>query len=228
MKGAQAAKKRHDAGVKKLGKTVKPVVDDAKKAAKKGAEIAGAVGRGIQAAAKLERRGAAAVHAAGRKMKAAKKAVMSTEDLEFIAQYVIDEGYDLSDYTWEEFAEICEAQQLDEISDKKVQKVVNARNFRLRTSHHSGAPNKEFYQARRANTLAGRRNERTGSNVKVNPNLASEEYVDESQEARNNPEKYEREQGRKYEPVRGEKTPMPPTGDKRREFEKWYAKQMGR
>ena len=52
------------------------------------------------------------------------------------------------------------------------------------------------------------------------------EFVDESQEARNNPEKYEREQGRKYEPVRGEKTPMPPRGDKRREdFEKWYAAQ---
>jgi hypothetical protein len=155
MKGAEAAKKRHDAGVKKLGKTIQPVVDDAKKAAKKGGEIAGAVGRGIQAAARLERRGAAAVHSIGRKMKAAKKAAMSTEDLEFIAQYVIDEGYDLSDYTWEEFAEICEAQ-----------------------------------------------------------------------EARNNPEKYEREQSKKYAPVRGEKTPMPPRGDKRREdFERWYAAQ---
>jgi hypothetical protein len=51
-----------------------------------------------------------------------------------------------------------------------------------------------------------------------------EEYVDEAQEARNNPEKYEREQSKKYAPVRGEKTPMPPRGNKRREdFEKWYA-----
>jgi len=42
----------------------------------------------------------------------------------------------------------------------------------------------------------------------------------------NNPEKYEREQSKKYAPVRGEKTPMPPRGDKRREdFEKWYAAQ---
>jgi hypothetical protein len=57
----------------------------------------------------------------------------------------------------------------------------------------------------------------------------NEEFVDEAQEARNNPEKYEREQSKKYAPVRGEKTPMPPRGDKRREdFEKWYAKQMGR
>jgi hypothetical protein len=51
-----------------------------------------------------------------------------------------------------------------------------------------------------------------------------EEYMDEAQEARNNPEKYEREQSKKYAPVRGEKTPMPPRGNKRREdFEKWYA-----
>jgi hypothetical protein len=46
----------------------------------------------------------------------------------------------------------------------------------------------------------------------------------ESQHARENPEKYEREQSKKSAPVRGEKTPMPPRGDKRREdFEKWYA-----
>jgi hypothetical protein len=54
--------------------------------------------------------------------------------------------------------------------------------------------------------------------------LSKEEYVDEAQEARNNPEKYEREQSKKTAPVRGERTPMPPRGDKRREdFEKWYA-----
>ncbi len=57
----------------------------------------------------------------------------------------------------------------------------------------------------------------------------NEEYVDEAQHARENPEKYEREQAKKSAPVRGERTPMPPRGDKRREdFEKWYAKQMGR
>jgi len=43
-----------------------------------------------------------------------------------------------------------------------------------------------------------------------------------------NPEKGEKED-KKYAPVRGEKTPMPPRGDKRREdFEKWYRTQMGR
>lgn len=41
-----------------------------------------------------------------------------------------------------------------------------------------------------------------------------------------NPEKGEKED-KKYAPVRGEKTPMPPRGDKRREdFEKWYAKNV--
>jgi len=56
------------------------------------------------------------------------------------------------------------------------------------------------------------------------PNAWKEEYMDEAQSARENPEKYEREQSKKYAPVRGEKTPMPPRGDKRREdFEKWYA-----
>ena len=38
-----------------------------------------------------------------------------------------------------------------------------------------------------------------------------------------NPEKGEKED-KKYEKVRGERTPMPPRGNKRREdFEKWYA-----
>jgi len=48
--------------------------------------------------------------------------------------------------------------------------------------------------------------------------------IGEAQVANRNPDKYEREQAKKYAPVRGEKTPMPPRGDKRREdFEKWYA-----
>ena len=64
---------------------------------------------------------------------------------------------------------------------------------------------------------------------KARYSVTKEDYVDEAQHARENPEKYEREQSKKYAPVRGERTPMPPRGDKRREdFEKWYAKQMGR
>jgi hypothetical protein len=57
------------------------------------------------------------------------------------------------------------------------------------------------------------------------------EILDEAQEARENPEKHEeekeKEDEKKYGKVRGEKTPMPPRGDKRREdFEKWYAKHV--
>jgi len=55
------------------------------------------------------------------------------------------------------------------------------------------------------------------------------EELDEQQDARNNPEKGSADYKKKYGKVRGERTPMPPRGDKRREdFEKFYAKQMGR
>ena len=55
--------------------------------------------------------------------------------------------------------------------------------------------------------------------------------LDEAQEAREKPEEHEekekKEHEKKYGHVRGEKTPMPPRGDKRREdFEKWYAKNV--
>jgi len=64
----------------------------------------------------------------------------------------------------------------------------------------------------------------TGNKAARRAGTYQEEFVDESQHARENPEKYEREQSKKSAPVRGEKTPMPPRGDKRREdFEKWYA-----
>ncbi len=60
--------------------------------------------------------------------------------------------------------------------------------------------------------------------TKLRSGSLPEEYMDEAEEARNNPEKYEAGEKKKYAPVRGERTPMPPRGDKRREdFEKWYA-----
>ena len=53
---------------------------------------------------------------------------------------------------------------------------------------------------------------------------AQELELIEAQSARENPEDHDKEDKKKYEKVRGEKTPMPPRGDKRREdFEKWYA-----
>jgi len=92
----------------------------------------------------------------------AKKKV-TKEDLEAWVDQLIAEGYDLSEYTWEEVAEIY-AQELE---------------------------------------------------------------LSEAQAARENPEGHDKEEKKKYEPVRGERTPMPPRGDKRREdFEKWYAKNV--
>jgi hypothetical protein len=85
---------------------------------------------------------------------------LRSEELELWVEELISEGYDLSNYTWEEVAEIY-AQELE---------------------------------------------------------------LAEAQHARENPEGYDKEEKKKYEKVRGEKTPMPPRGDKRREdFEKWYA-----
>ena len=52
----------------------------------------------------------------------------------------------------------------------------------------------------------------------------NEEYMDEAQVANRDPDKYESGEKKKYAPVRGERTPMPPRGNKKREdFEKWYA-----
>ena len=57
-----------------------------------------------------------------------------------------------------------------------------------------------------------------GSQRDAGKGWIKDDYVNESQAARNNPEKYEREQAKKSAPVRGEKTPMPPRGDKRRDL----------
>jgi hypothetical protein len=94
-----------------------------------------------------------------KQMEKQRRKKLRQEDLEAWVDELIAEGYDLSEYTWEEVAEIY-AQELE---------------------------------------------------------------LSEAQRARENPEGHDKEEKRKYEPVRGEKTPMPPRGDKRREdFEKWY------
>jgi hypothetical protein len=99
-----------------------------------------------------------------KQMEKQRRKKLRQEDLEAWVDELIAEGYDLSEYTWEEVAEIY-AQELE---------------------------------------------------------------LSEAQRARENPEDHDKEEKRKYEPVRGEKTPMPPRGDKRREdFEKWYAKMRG-
>jgi len=81
MKGAEDAKKRHDASVKKLGSALKPAADTAKSAASGAAKVARGVGGAIKKGVELERKGAAAVHTLGKKMNAAKKA-FTKEDLD--------------------------------------------------------------------------------------------------------------------------------------------------
>jgi hypothetical protein len=64
--------------------------------------------------------------------------------------------------------------------------------------------------------------------IAIMANMSEEWRNDIIEGYQRNPEKGEKED-KKYEKVRGEKTPMPPRGDNRREdFEKWYDKQMGR
>jgi hypothetical protein len=80
------------------------------------------------------------------------------------------------------------------------------------------------YRTTKAGKMHGQDQAKLKRDLEYRRSSRNEEYMDEAQEARNNPEKYEREQSKKSTPVRGEKTPMPPRGDKRREdFEKWYA-----
>lgn len=156
--------------------------------------------------------------------KAARRAAaLKKEDFELWVNGLVEEGYDLSDYTWDEMYDIYEAEKpfpYEKVKKKQVSlrdKGGNALDRRMQM----GAAVRRAKEA-----------EKTGGSQRDAGKgwyHAKEDYVNEAQHARENPEKYEREQSKKSAPVRGERTPMPPRGDKRREdFEKWYAKQMGR
>ena len=83
------------------------------------------------------------------------------------------------------------------------------------------------YRTTKSGKMHGQDQSKLKRDLEYKRSSRTEEFVGEAQEARNNPEKYEREQAKKSAPVRGERTPMPPRGDKRREdFEKWYAKNV--
>ncbi len=80
------------------------------------------------------------------------------------------------------------------------------------------------YRTTKAGKMHGQDQAKLKSDLKYNRSSRNEEYMNEAQAARENPEGHDREEKKKYAPVRGERTPMPPRGDKRREdFEKWYA-----
>jgi len=177
--------------------------------------------------------------------KAARRAGTYQEQFELWVNSLVEEGYNLSGYTWDEMYEFY----LDEAITSEKGKAKAAEMIAKRT-HASGraksgqganvATIKHIQRSNRDGLLGTPPNRKVaGSNwpksysgtggtgnkaARRAAALKNEEYVDEAQEARNNPEKYEREQSKKSAPVRGERTPMPPRGDKRREdFEKWYA-----
>jgi len=187
------------------------------------------------------------------------------EDFEFWVDSLVEEGYDLSDYTWDEMYEfyLDEAEGSYGATPKaysaasKTKMTAKRKPFLKKMKSRTNPANRTsaYDSPRKGMTSDDRERARAGAahgvgtrqdhdypsqgagGVTKNPKklrkqkamgeFAKEEYVDEAQEARNNPEKYEREQSKKSAPVRGEKTPMPPRGDKRREdFEKWYAKNV--
>jgi hypothetical protein len=192
-----------------------------------------------------------------------RRKALRNEDLEAWVDELIAEGYDLSDYTWEEVAEIyAEELQLMELTGGK-----GHPGYKAGSKDHgpmqSGHPADTFKRTMKGGTMSMRHGDHLGDldddddeeddleaglkdtarkkreNVRkplrdkvksARKAMTKEEMeLDEAQRARENPEDHDKEEKRKYGHVRGEKTPMPPRGDKRREdFEKWYAKQMGR
>lgn len=186
-----------------------------------------------------------------------RRKALRKEDLEAWVDQLIAEGYDLSEYTWEEVAEIyAEELQLMELTGGKGHPGYKAGSkdhgdledhpavkkggvLTPRHGEHLGDlddeddEDDELENIIRDRSRARRENVRKPLRDKVKAarkKMTKEEMeLDEAQRARENPEDHDKEEKRKYEPVRGERTPMPPRGDKRREeFEKWYAKQMGR
>jgi hypothetical protein len=140
--------------------------------------------------------------------KAARRAGTYKEEFELWVNELVEEGYDLSDYTWEDMLDIYEADSLAAMQARR------EKRQKANMKKH-GTPGFDYSKPP------------SGKKGYLDAITKKEEYVDESQHARENPEKYEREQAKKSAPVRGERTPMPPRGDKRREdFEKWYAKNV--
>jgi len=111
MKGAGRAIKKAGIRARKLGKALEPAADTAKSAAS-------GVGKAVKGTYEAGKKTGEFVKKGAQRhndmMKAAKK-VFNKEELELIAQIMIDEGYNLSDYTWEEFHTLClDAEMLDE------------------------------------------------------------------------------------------------------------------
>ena len=187
-----------------------------------------------------------------------RRKALRQEDFELWVNSLVEEGYDLSDYTWDDMYKfyLDEAITSEKGKAKAAEMIAKRSTPSGRAKPGQGASVSQIKHISRSNReglgLTPATRSTSGSNrpksysgmggtgnkaarragltpTREKPNAWKEEYIDEAQAARENPEKYEREQAKKSAPVRGERTPMPPRGDKRREdFEKWYAKQMGR
>jgi hypothetical protein len=137
------------------------------------------------------------------------------EEFEFWVNALVEEGYDLSGYTWDEMYEFY----LDE--DAGIISGLAGLALGAKGASYAAKHTKRMRDYPK-NFVKGIVDPRTYGSKKKKEQ--KEDYVNEAQVANRDPEKYEREQSKKYAPVRGERTPMPPRGDKRREdFEKWYA-----
>jgi hypothetical protein len=125
------------------------------------------------------------------------------EEAEWLMANVIDE---------EAIDIILGEEQLDEVLDtpEKANEYARKNVRSMLGAFAKGVANKDISQLKtiekrkRGAELGKRKAERKAAEEQ------NEEYVDEAQHARENPEKYEREQAKKSAPVRGEKTPMPP------------------
>ena len=77
---------------------------------------------------------------------------------------------------------------------------------------------------KKANTKAWQNYQNNVKNVKTGKPLYKKADHLKSEGYQRNPEKGEEEERKRNKRVPGERTPMPPRGDKRREdFERWYA-----
>ena len=216
--------------------TSQPAVSKSQSSA---AEIRGMIGRSMERQAASTPTAAKLAPTPTNKATGSKKpgSIVSGFDLfDIVRGYLLDEGYaeTLEEAEWmmanlideEAVAIILGEEQIDEVLDtpEKANEYARKNVRSMLGAFAKGVANKDISQLKtiekrkRGAELGKRKAERKAAEEQ------NEEYVDEAQHARENPEKYEREQAKKSAPVRGEKTPMPPRGDKRREdFEKWYA-----
>jgi hypothetical protein len=220
----------------------------------------------------------------GKGNKAARRAAaLKNEEFKFWVDALVEEGYDLSEYTWDEMLDIYEAEgsygqtpraraAMGKLAVSRMNKPaseyskrgekttkVNAatrhtrRQDRLASGNnrygsrgpmdqsrrnwsrgaddygHSGYDGDGYGGSVTKNPKKLRKQKAMGEISKENYNnhRASEEFVGESQYARNNPEKYEREQ-RKSQSSRERRMNDPKTGINSKAFNDFYNAQMGR